>query len=520
MKRWQLVKTGLALSLVLGAVPLAHAQSGTVLQNFTGNFYGGGDGTTTPAAPTYNGYTPTTYDGFIPPDTMGSVGSGNFIQMINGGYSVYDKTGTLLNATGTTDSDFWTAAGISSSVASSISDPHILFDPNTNRWFASEITVPTTNNNQFLVAVSKDANPLDGFTGYAYNANTGTGKQFADFDMLGINSQGIFVGANLFNAAGTGSGQDVLTVSKSGLLANPATAPTSSLIYKFSSGTYGFGVRPVVDQDNGGTAANVAEPALGVSNTAYGQAYSDTINGTVGGTETVTHNATVTFTSATGGASSAQQPGGDNTIDTGDDRFSGYVVKQGGVIYAVNTLADPTTGFADIHITGINATTKASVIDQVITGTGKGTGGTNLDLYYPSIAINATGGVVIGYSGSGPSDYASGFAITGQLAASGTSIAFGTPIETAVGQGTYDVTFGGGSNRWGDYSSTTLDPTDPTKFWTVQEFAIGTNEWGTQITEIGLAAAPEPSQFAALGIGLLGLGGLILRRRAKGGAAA
>ena len=520
MKRRHFVKTGLALSLVLGAVPLAHAQSGTVLQNFTGNFYGGGDGTTTPAAPTYNGYTPTTYDGFIPPDTMGSVGSGNFIQMINGGYSVYDKTGTLLNATGTTDSDFWTAAGISSSVASSISDPHILFDPNTNRWFASEITVPSTNSNQFLVAVSKDSNPLDGFTGYSYNANPASGSRnlFADFDMLGINSQGVYIGANMFTAAGGYGNQDILTVSKSDLLSGAAT-PASTLIYRSSGNTNGFGIRPVVDQDNGGTAANLAEPALGVSNSVYGQAYADTIGGTIT-TATLTHNATITFTSATNGASTAQQPGGDNTIDTGDDRFSGYVVKQGGVIYAVNTLADPTTGLADIHITGINATTKASVIDQVITGTGKGTGGTNLDLYYPSIAINATGGVVIGYTGSGPSDYASGFAVTGQLAASGTSIAFGTPIETAVGQGTYDVTFGGGSNRWGDYSSTTLDPTDPSKFWTVQEFAIGTNEWGTQITEIGLAAAPEPSQFAAIGIGLLGLGGLILRRRAKGGAAA
>ena len=165
------------------------------------------------------------------------------------------------------------------------------------------------------------------------------------------------------------------------------------------------------------------------------------------------------------------------TLSTpGDNRYSSTVVKQGGIIYSTQTLADPVTGLADIHILGVSATTNAVVIDQLISGTGKGTGGTNLDLYYPSLAINASGAVVIGYSGSGPSDYASGYAVTGSLALDGKSINFGSAIETAAGQGTYDVTFGGSSNRWGDYSSTTVDPTNPNDFWTVQEFAIGTNE--------------------------------------------
>ncbi len=449
---------------------------------------------------------------------MGAVGSNNFIQMINGGYSVYSKTGALLNADGTTDSNFWTAAGINSTVASSISDPHILFDPNSNHWFASEITVPSTNNNQFLVAVSNDANPLDGFKGYSYNANPAANSKnlFADFDMLGINSQGIYVGANMFNTAGNQTSQDILTVSKSGLLALPASAPTSTLTYRASYTTNGLSARPVVDQDNGGTASNLAESVLGVSSTTYGVAKVDTIGGTAGAA-TLTNNATVTFTASAAGAGTANQKGGNNTIDTGDDRYSGYVVKQGGIIYAVHTLKDPTTGLADIAIQGVNAATNAKVIDQLITGTGKGTGGSNLDLYYPSLAINAAGNVVIGYTGSGPNDYASAYAVTGKLATGGGSITFNAPVETAVGQGNYNVTFGGPSNRWGDYSSTTRDPTDPTKFWTVQEFAIGTNDWGTQVTEIGTGApvAPEPAEVATLSMIGLGFGGLLLRARKR-----
>ncbi len=509
MKRTPLLAAATVAAMLLGGTLSANAQ--TVLENFTGNFYGGGNGTTVPAADTYNGYTPTNYDGFVPPDTMGAVGTNNFIQFINGGYSVYSKTGALLNADGTTDSAFWTAAGISATEASSISDPHMLFDPNTNRWFATEITVPTSNSNQFLVAVSNDANPLDGFKGYSYNANPAANSKnlFADFDMLGINSQGVYVGANLFNTAGNLTSQDILTVSKSGLISESATNPTSTLTYRASYTTFGFGARPVVDQDNGGTATNLSESVLGVGTANNNSAKVDTISGTAGAA-TLANNGTVTFTAATTLAGPAHQKGGDNTIDTGDNRYSGYVVKQGGVIYSVQTLADPTTGLADIHILGVNGTTK--VIDQLISGTGMGTAGTNLDLYYPSLAINAAGNVVIGYSASGPSDYASGYAIVGNLATNGTSIAFGTPIQTAVGQGSYDVTFGGSSNRWGDYSSTTLDPTDPTKFWTVQEFALGTNEYGTQITEIGLgSAAPEPSAWAALLFTGMGLTGLRLR---------
>ncbi len=387
-----------------------------------------------------------------------------------------------------------------------------MFDPSSGRWFASEITVPATNANQFLVAVSNDANPLDGFKGYAYNANTGTGNRFADFDMLGINSQGVYVGANLFSAAGAYNQQDVLTVSKSDLLSG-AAAPTSSLLYRASGTTYGFGVRPVIDQDNGGTAGNLSESALGVSASIYGGLNVDTIGGTVSAA-TLTHNASATFADTTG-AGTANQKGGDNTIDTGDDRFSSSVIKQGGIIYAASTLADPATGLADIHIVGVNAATNKVVIDQLVSGTGKGTGGTNLDLYYPSLAINAAGTVVIGYSGSGPADYASGYVITGALAASGSAINFGNAIETAAGRSTYDVTFGGPSNRWGDYSATTIDPTNPNNFWTVQEFAIGTNEWGTQITEISVpAAVPEASTTVSLGLLLAFGAGAVLRARA------
>jgi hypothetical protein len=45
-------------------------------------------------------------------------------------------------------------------------------------------------------------------------------------------------------------------------------------------------------------------------------------------------------------------------------------------------------------------------------------------------------------------------------------------------------------SRWGDYSSMSVDPADPTHFWTLQMYCSGTGEtldegiWSTQVTEI------------------------------------
>ncbi|NBV46135.1 MAG: PEP-CTERM sorting domain-containing protein [Planctomycetia bacterium] len=55
-----------------------------------------------------------------------------------------------------------------------------------------------------------------------------------------------------------------------------------------------------------------------------------------------------------------------------------------------------------------------------------------------------------------------------------------------------------GRNRWGDYSARQVDPTDPTRFWTVQEFASSTNEWQMRVTELRFTAVPEPSTVVLL----------------------
>ena len=69
----------------------------------------------------------------VPPDSDGAVGPTNFVEFVNGRFSVYDKvTGTKVQSM--TDLTFWGNAGVSLG-SFSVSDPRIIFDPLCHRWF-------------------------------------------------------------------------------------------------------------------------------------------------------------------------------------------------------------------------------------------------------------------------------------------------------------------------------------------------------------------------------------------------
>ena len=71
-----------------------------------------------------------------------------------------------------------------------------------------------------------------------------------------------------------------------------------------------------------------------------------------------------------------------------------------------------------------------------------------LSFFYPSIAANAAGDVVVGFSGSSSTTYASTYAVVGSSTggAAGGTLTFGTPVQTKAGSNYYD------GNRWGDYT--------------------------------------------------------------------
>ncbi|MCP5526335.1 MAG: hypothetical protein H7A47_05950 [Verrucomicrobiales bacterium] len=110
--------------------------------------------------------------------------------------------------------------------------------------------------------------------------------------------------------------------------------------------------------------------------------------------------------------------------------------------------------------------------------------------YMPSIAVNAAGDMVLGFSGSRATEHIGAF-FAGRTAGGLTT----KPYLIQAGRAYYaSVTKtippdSAPSVRWGDYSFTSLDP-DGSRFWTVQEYAEADaanepeNAWGTWIMAV------------------------------------
>jgi hypothetical protein len=81
--------------------------------------------------------------------------------------------------------------------------------------------------------------------------------------------------------------------------------------------------------------------------------------------------------------------------------------------------------------------------------------------YFPSLMVNCAGDMVMGFSGSSATNYISAY-YTWRLSNEKT---LNWPRLIRAGITNFP------STRWGDYSATTLDPTDDWSFWTVQQYA-------------------------------------------------
>jgi hypothetical protein len=185
------------------------------------------------------------------------------------------------------------------------------------------------------------------------------------------------------------------------------------------------------------------------------------------------------------------QPNGKQNIDDGDARFSAMVYQVGGVLYAVHSTQQGS--HAAIRWYKINAADFTLLQSGTISDP-------NLDLFYPSIAANPSGVVVICYDGCSASSFVSIYTQFGETSADG-STTFGSPLLLKASSVSYTlIPSGDTTSRWGDYSSVCVDPVDPNRFWTINMYPSSANDWSTQVTELLTATAmPELTITASSG---------------------
>lgn len=484
--------------------------------------------------------------GFIPPDTMGAVGTTQYVQLINGGFAVYSKSsGAQLVVK--SDNDFWTAAG--GQVTGG--DPRVMFNKNMNRWVALGFAA---NAKDIQIAVSDSDDALGTWKSVAFEGYSQAGlfRPIADYPTMAMDRNALYIGTNNFagsTAAGAQSfrGTTLNVIPLSSLF--DAGGPSVTGAAKFqnffntpgqASSFAGFAIQGVNSNENS-TTGNV----FTVSATDYAVQRYDVLNaGTAGATRTaITDLALGSYTGLCGGTNCAgRQPGeagtgsagvGLRNVDALDDRVSSSVYEVDGRIYAVQTVMKAGTDSTQVRYYVVDSQTNA-VLDQGEIG------GDGYDYYQGSLAVNALGRVVISFNRSGgPSTGLDGrisiLARAYKTDAAGKLIQVGDEVfikQSLTGgylNGNTEASGApGGRQRWGDYSATSLDPVNSNLFWVIGEFAreantpangypggTGFSRWGTYISALdwlNIAGVPEPQTWGMMILGF-GFVGLSMRRR-------
>jgi hypothetical protein len=422
-----------------------------------------------------------------PPDTNGEVGATQYVQMVNEGYQVFNKTtgASVLGPSGITT--LWSGFGGVCQTSGS-GDPVVMYDQIANRWVITQFagtSVPTDE----CIAVSTTSDATGSYNRYDFHL----GSNFFDYPHLSVWPDAYYMSMNVFNAAGTAFlGPQPFAFDRSKMLAGlPATFVSTGVTGGASENSYlpsdldGSILPPA-----GAPASFVEFPGTG----AY-RLFHFHVDFTTPANSTFTlfsSPAAAGFTALCAATRSCvPQLSTTNKLDGIGDRLmfrlayrnfgdhealvGNYTVSSGGVagirwFELRNVTAGPVTVF------------QQSTYQPDTTWRWMG-----------SAAMDQQGNLAVGYSASSAS-------IHPQIRYAGRLL---TDPLNMLTQGETTLFAGAGSqtgtlDRWGDYSDLTVDPVDDCTFWYTQEYipSNGSSNWRTRIGSFqfaGCGGSPTPT---------------------------
>ncbi len=422
-----------------------------------------GDPPAIPDAPELStNFSGTTNNRYMPPDTMGAVGTNRLMIMVNGEVRIQDRSGNLIAAT--TLNSFWGGAGsYSDSTGNFVFDPHVIYDPYNNRWIAiaAAHAPPSATYAQLLIGVSATSDPGGAWYQYAYIVDS-QARYYADYPLLGFNKDKVvvtFTYASVTNLPDAGTG---LAVFDKNSLYSGATPVWSG--QTLSSVTYPYQLQPAFTYDTNIAAVYMVGT---VTNNIGGQGRVRLYSITGSATNPVL--TTVGTVQATAWArkfstDTAKQKGSSVKMNTLDDRMY-QAVYRAGSIWCAHTICLPSTSPTRSAVQFWQLATNAAVTQQgIIQDTGAVT-----NYAFPSIAVNRFGDAMIGFANFSTNHYPSA-SYTAQFPVDQRGN-FQSVAMLKAGVSPYVRTDSFSRNRWGDYTSTQVDPVNDTDFWTLQEYA-------------------------------------------------
>jgi hypothetical protein len=430
----------------------------------------------------------------FPPDTMGAIGrQGRFVELLNSGYAQYDvHTSTLIGARMTLQ-EFWTNAFVNTNnnpivsgpppprVASSdVFDPRILYDDNTQRWYAVSVTDRRSANSSVYVGVTTSSDPAPGnWRGFAIDADADN-QQWADFPTLGHSRTGLFVGTEMFAIPGTSAAKEVHL---HGIPLASLTGAIPSTAGRRTIENIGIteALQPAVD----------IEGVTVQSDIAYHGFFTD--NGSVRRMEIPSNF----FSGGSLGPATSIGVGGSAPVDAPYHASQALTPIDASDAKLTSNVVLSLSGYwgaLNVNASGGNNAIRTFQLDPVSNDL------LHSDLIqdpvfhflYPSIAVSPFGEIVVGFNWTwnmnNPSVPFTGITAPSVMAAPGGwdsngNFSFGIPRILEGSTAAYERLDSGGRNRWGDYSATTVTPNGH-DFFTIQEFAHAPNAWATSISQL------------------------------------
>jgi hypothetical protein len=452
--------------------------------------------------------------GAFPPDSMGEIGPSQFIVFVNGRIRTFSKTTGVADGVMNANPDVFFSSVMTPVTGKVLlnftSDPQIRYDRLSGRWFLSIIDVPCTDvqcigtvPNRWLLAVSDaaSAGTITGSTVWTFffvqqdkvgGANTG---EFLDYPSLGVDANALYIGGNMFPAAG-GNLEDcsVFVIRKSSILGSgPIVVTAFRGVVANLSADGPFSPRGV---DNFDPASNEGY-FIGVSNANFGELVLRRV-ATPGGTPTISANIAITVntTSFPITVDHLGNAGGSaGTLDALDDRlFAAHL--RNGRLWTAHNIAVTSAGVASNSNSQrrdgsrwyeLNVPAGSGTPTVVQSGTifdSASTVAAAHQYWIPSVMVSGQGHAALGFSAAG-TPFKINAATVGRLA----SDTLGT-TETINFYTNTSSTYNPGSSRWGDYSFTSLDPLDDMTMWTIQEFCDSTDSYGVRVVKL---IAPPPA---------------------------
>ncbi|MFL6530947.1 MAG: hypothetical protein ACJ8KX_10795 [Chthoniobacterales bacterium] len=454
--------------------------------------------------------------GFVPssnpPDVNGRVGATQFVQWNNSSFAIFDKaTGALQYGPAAGNTLFQALGGVCAS--HNDGDPVVSYDILAGRWVLSQFAVdgPTGSASHQCVAVSTTEDATGDY--YLYDFVTDT-TNFVDYPHTGVWPDGYYMSAHVFNAAGTTylAGRVYVFERDAMIAGQPARMLKADLAKDGTGIQYGF---LPADLDSltpppAGEAAFVLGPNAQFTNrtdstrvkVAWGTTPTITLTSAVISTSGISAPPCVNNTAAQNNRDCVPQPSPAVGADDLDNLGSHFMYR---LAYRNNgTQAAPQESLVASSTVPGSASTPAhgAVKWWEFRNAGSSTtaptvfqsGTFDPDTSYrwmSSIAMDKDQNIALGYSKSSTS-VKPGIYMTGRLA---TDAAGTMGAETTVQAGLGVQTTGAG-NRWGDYTSMTLDPIDQCTFYYTNEYlkTNGAFNWSTRI-----ASYKFPSCVSAAG---------------------